>query len=66
MVVDVLNNGNDAISVLSSANFDVVVMDIMIPGPDGLSVLRRMRSRGFASPVLLLSARGKPMNGWRG
>ncbi len=39
--------------------FDVIVLDIMLPGRDGLSVLRQLRERKNATPVLLLSARGE-------
>lgn len=59
MAVDSLGNGNDALAALIATPFDVVVLDVMIPGPDGLSVLRQMRARGVATPVLLLSARGE-------
>ena len=39
--------------------FDAIVLDIMLPGRDGLSVLRQLRERQNATPVLLLSARGE-------
>ncbi len=51
-------DGMRALEFLTERSFDVVVMDIMLPGPDGLSVLRQYRSQGGAAPVLLLSARG--------
>lgn len=40
-------------------NFDVVILDIMLPHRDGLSVLKEIRSEGIAIPVLVLSARGE-------
>ena len=40
-------------------NPDIVILDLMLPGKDGYSLLRTMRSAGFASPVLILSARGE-------
>jgi DNA-binding response OmpR family regulator len=55
---DVLHNGDDAMTAACSAGFDVLVLDIMLPGRDGLSIVRQMRQRQIQTPVLLLSARG--------
>ncbi len=57
-VVETLVNGDTALEVLAVNSVDVVVMDIMLVGRDGLSVLKQMRGRGDRTPVLLLSARG--------
>jgi DNA-binding response OmpR family regulator len=57
--VDVCHNGNDALAAANSTAFDGIVMDIMLPGRDGLSVLRQLRERKNMIPVLLLSARGE-------
>jgi len=57
--VDVCHNGNDALTTARLAPFDGIVLDIMLPGRDGLSVLRQLRERQNATPVLLLSARGE-------
>ena len=57
--VDVTANGNDALSMANSTPFDAIVMDIMLPGRDGLSVLRQLRDQKNLTPVLLLSARGQ-------
>lgn len=56
--VDVLHNGDDALSALFATPFDGVVLDIMLAGRDGISVLKQLRERGKKIPVLLLSARG--------
>src|SRR6185312_1336122 len=56
--VDVTANGNDALSMANATPFDAIVMDIMLPGRDGLSVLRQLREQKNSTPVLLLSARG--------
>ncbi len=56
--VDVCGDGGDALAAARATPFDGIVMDIMLPGPDGLSVLRQLRDRGDKTPVLLLSARG--------
>ena len=57
--VDVCGNGDDALAAVRTTPFDVVVLDIMLPGRDGLSVLRQLRERKNTIPVLLLSARGE-------
>src|SRR6202142_1651359 len=56
---DICNNGDDALAAARTTPFDVIVLDIMLPGRDGLSVLRQLRERKNAVPVLLLSARGE-------
>lgn len=56
--VDILNNGDDALLALSTKPFDAAILDIMLPGRDGLSVLKQLRLSGNQVPVLLLSARG--------
>lgn len=57
--VDVCANGDDALAATKATPFDAIVLDIMLPGRDGLSVLRRVRERKNTTPVLLLSARGE-------
>jgi DNA-binding response OmpR family regulator len=56
--VDHMRDGDDALAALEITPFDAVVLDIMLIGRDGLSVLKQMRARGHQTPVLLLSARG--------
>lgn len=56
--VNQLHDGDEALSTISTTPFDVVVLDIMLPGRDGLSVVRQLRQRGNHTPILLLSARG--------
>ncbi|MCP5519823.1 MAG: response regulator transcription factor [Verrucomicrobiales bacterium] len=56
--VDVLDNGDDALAALRANAFDAVVLDIMLAGRDGLSVVRQLRASGNRTPLLLLSARG--------
>ncbi len=54
--VDVANNGEEALSMATQRNYDLFVLDIMLPGMDGYELCRRLRSR-TTSPVLFLSAR---------
>jgi DNA-binding response OmpR family regulator len=57
-VVDVLYDGDLALDAIRSTPFDAVVLDVMLPGRDGLSIVRQMREQGLGTPVLLLTARG--------
>ncbi len=57
--VDVSHNGDDALALAGNTAFDAIVLDIMLPGRDGLSVLRQLRTQQNATPILLLSARGQ-------
>jgi DNA-binding response OmpR family regulator len=59
MTVDVCGNGAEALKAAMAVSFDAMVLDIMLPGQDGLSVLRQLRRNRNATPVLLLSARGE-------
>ena len=57
--VDMVHNGLDALDYMLSVSYDAVVLDIMMPGLDGLEVLKRARAAGVSSPVLFLTARGE-------
>lgn len=57
--VDAVYNGNDALAYGMAANYDGIILDIMMPGKDGIEVLRELRERGVATPVLLLTAKGE-------
>lgn len=56
--VDLAMRGDHADQFLQSEKIDVVVLDLSLPGMDGLEVLRRLRQRGGSMPVLVLTARG--------
>jgi DNA-binding response OmpR family regulator len=60
--VQVTDTGESALAVLKSdpAAFDVVVLDVMLPGKDGFSVMSEMRGAGQFVPTLMLTARGHP------
>ena len=55
--VDACFNGQEALEYLESAEYDAAVLDIMMPVMDGLSVLRKLRSKNISTPVLLLTAK---------
>ena len=56
-VVDLAREGSDGLHLALTETYDLVVLDIMLPGIDGWSVLRSMRERGNSVPVLFLTAR---------
>lgn len=55
--VDACGNGEDALDYINMATYDLIVLDIMIPGIDGLHVLQRLRADNYTTPVLLLTAK---------
>ncbi len=55
--VDVVYDGNDALDWAAAVEYDGIVLDVMLPGRDGFSVCRELRSRGDKTPVLMLTAR---------
>jgi len=55
--VDWIADGAQADSVLKTEAYDLVILDQMLPGMDGLSVLRKLRARGVDTPVLFVTAR---------
>jgi two-component system OmpR family response regulator len=56
-VVDAAATGPDAVTMAGSAEFDAIVLDVMLPGCDGVDVVRQLRERHNATPVLMLTAR---------
>jgi DNA-binding response OmpR family regulator len=57
LVVDVCQNGDEGYMLATTQAYDVLVLDIMLPGRDGLSILRGLRERKNSVPVILLTAR---------
>jgi DNA-binding response OmpR family regulator len=58
IIVTVCHHGDEALARLGAESFDVALLDIMLPGRDGLSILRKLRTEGNNVPVILLTARG--------
>jgi len=56
--VDVADRGATAVDFIHSTDYDLVVLDLMLPDMDGLQVLEKIRNRKVGPPVLILSARG--------
>lgn len=58
-VVDVSHHGTEGFTLATTRPYDAVVLDIMLPGKDGLSILRNLRDRKSPLPVVLLTARSE-------
>lgn len=57
--IQVATDGEQAMTRASVETFDLIVLDIMLPGKNGLDVCRDLRQRGLATPILMLTARGQ-------
>ena len=66
--VETAGTGEEALSLLvdSRRSFDVVVLDVMLPGIDGFSLASKLRSQGHFVPILMLTARGQAQDVLRG
>ncbi len=58
-IVDVVHDGDAAFELATTRPYDGLVLDIMLPGRDGLSILRLLRARHISTPTLFLTARGE-------
>lgn len=59
IVADAAYTGPDGLDCALSGIYDAIVLDVMLPGIDGFSILRQLRQSGSATPVLMLTARGE-------
>jgi two-component system OmpR family response regulator len=59
MAADVAVRGEDALWMVGATRYDAVVLDVMLPGIDGIETCRRLRSSGIWTPVLMLTARNQ-------
>jgi two-component system OmpR family response regulator len=57
MAVDLASEGEEALWKGAAVEYDAIVLDLMLPGIDGLEVCRRLRDAGVWSPILMLTAR---------
>ena len=65
-VVDVAHRGDDGLHLAQTGNYDVVVLDVMLPVLDGWSIIERLRAKRNAIPVLFLTARDMVVDRVRG
>ena len=54
---DVAGSGDDALWMAAAAEYDAIVLDVMLPGADGFEICRRLREKGVWAPVVMLTAR---------
>ena len=66
--VDAVSDGESALSLFfdKRQTYDVLVLDVMLPGKDGFTVAAELRAAGYFVPVLMLTARGRPEDVLRG
>jgi heavy metal response regulator len=57
MIVDRVSDGVEGLNFATSGNYDAAVVDIMLPGMDGLNMIRHLRDKKIKTPVIILSAR---------
>ena len=57
--VEIVRDGEQALARAQQTAYDLVILDLMLPGIDGLAVCREIRARGHHTPILILSARGQ-------
>ncbi len=57
--VDMVHNGNDALDYIQAVGYDALVLDIMMPGKDGIEVLKAVRAEGNTTPALFLTAKAE-------
>ena len=57
--VDVVHNGLDALDYLQNGNYDIAILDIMMPKMDGITLLRKLRVSGITIPVIMLTAKAE-------
>lgn len=55
--VDIIEDGSEALERISNDNYDLIILDWMLPGTDGVTVCRTLRSRGVTTAILILTAR---------
>ncbi|MGB5279334.1 MAG: response regulator transcription factor [Gammaproteobacteria bacterium] len=60
--VDVVNNGIDGLNRATNHDYQLIVLDLMLPGMDGLELCRRLRSQSVNIPVLMLTARSSELD----
>jgi DNA-binding response OmpR family regulator len=57
--VDQSFTGNEGFDLASTEEYDLIILDIMLPGMDGLTICKKLRQNGLHTPILMLTARGQ-------
>ncbi len=58
----IIDHGGDALEVALKMKFDIILLDVMLPGKDGLEICRSLRSAGVKTPILMLTARSEEID----
>jgi DNA-binding response OmpR family regulator len=61
-IVDTASDGNEGFEKASNQPFDLVILDVMLPGRSGLDVCREIRAAGMATPIMLLTVRNETVD----
>lgn len=57
--VETARDGNSGVAMAAAGSFDLILLDVMLPGKDGFEVCRELRQRGLEIPIVMLTARGQ-------
>lgn len=57
-IVEVANDGNKGLELAMNNHYDAILLDVMLPGIDGFTILRELRNAGISVPIMMLTARG--------
>jgi DNA-binding response OmpR family regulator len=57
--VDVAYTGNDGFDLASSEDYDLIILDLLLPGMDGIKICRELRAKQIHTPILMLTAKGQ-------
>lgn len=60
--VDIAYNGADGYDLAASEDYDLIILDLMLPGMDGLTICRELRNKQIHTPILILTAKGQIQN----
>ena len=63
--VDTCYDGEDALECILAENYDLIVLDLNLPGMDGMEILKELRQMNEETKVLILSARGRLRIKWK-
>lgn len=58
----IIDHGTDALDVALKVRFDIILLDVMLPGKDGLEICRELRGAGVKTPILMLTARSEEID----
>jgi len=61
-IVDVANNGETGLEMAVTESYDLVILDRMLPGRDGISIIKEFRRQGFNTPVIFMTAKDSPQD----